>query len=217
MWKKQNNMYLNSSGQALEFNSLLEYIKNNSSQKFSKEFIIQPRIVNHRELYFKTKALSTVRINTLFINEKIVVPFAVFRFSLNVNSDVDNFHAGGYAAPVVNMETGELGSASGMGFDNPGHWIDAHPVSGTQIKGLTLPYWKETKELVSRAHRLAFNNRVLLGWDVAITDEGPLLVECNGWPDNELIQKPYGKPLSELPGLDILSQKLEKDYIEYYQ
>ncbi len=215
MWRKQDNYYVNTFGETKDFDSLIEYIKGIKSNRFSNDFIIQPRVVNHQKLFFDTIALSTIRINTLLVNEIVMVTFGVFRFSLNKNSDVDNFHAGGYAAPIVDMETGELGPASGMGFSNPGHWIDMHPISGTQINGLNLPYWNETKELVSRSHKLAFNNRVLLGWDVAITDNGPILVECNGWPDNELIQKPYNRPLSELFGLDVLAQKIEDEYLEY--
>lgn len=215
IWKNNNNIFVNSAGVHLDFESLLKHIKELQVNSLKSTFIIQPRIYNHKEINFQTRALSTVRINTLLIDGQVHIPFAVFRFSTNTHSDIDNFHAGGYASPI-NISNGELGSASNMGFQSPGHWIDSHPVNEALIKGLVLPFWEETKSLVTKAHQLGFYNRTLLGWDVAITDEGPLLVECNGWPDNELIQKPYDKPYGDFPEFMLLANKIEKDYNEMY-
>lgn len=215
IWRKQNNRYVNSTGHQLDFDSLLKYIKKSQSNNYKYNYIIQPRIQNHDNLNFKTNALSTVRINTLLIDNQIYIPFAVFRFSTNVASEVDNFHAGGYAS-AIDIASGQIGEASSMGFKNPGQWLKNHPVSNTKIKGLTLPYWEETKRLVVDAHKIGFYNRTLLGWDVAITNQGPVLVECNGWPDTELIQKPYNKPLSKFSEIELLADKIEKEYKKIY-
>lgn len=56
-----------------------------------------------------------------------------------------------------------------------------HPVTGTPFKGLQLPYWDETiammKKVVPQAWYISN-----IGWDVAITDHGPVLVEANTIP-----------------------------------
>ena len=39
-----------------------------------------------------------------------------------------------------------------------------------------------------RAHRI-FADRLLIGWDIAITDDGPTLIEGNRGPDMDLMQR----------------------------
>jgi hypothetical protein len=103
------------------------------------------------------------------------------------NNVVDNLHAGGIAT-AVDLETGVLGSASDLGADSRLGWMDSHPVSGAQIKGTRLPMWSEVRDFAIRAHR-AFDDRVLVGWDIAIAPNGPILVEGNGAPDLDIMQR----------------------------
>jgi hypothetical protein len=56
--------------------------------------------------------------------------------------------------------------------------------------------WGEVCDLVRRAH-CAFEDWVVIGWDVAITAEGALLVEGNSGPDIDLIQRPLRTALGD--------------------
>jgi hypothetical protein len=47
------------------------------------------------------------------------------------------------------------------------------------LEGLVLPDWHRAREIVLAAHRTFPLRAVLLGWDVAFTDEGPVLIEAN--------------------------------------
>ena len=47
------------------------------------------------------------------------------------------------------------------------------------LDGLVLPDWPRACEIVLAAHRAFPSLAVLLGWDVAFTDEGPVLIETN--------------------------------------
>jgi hypothetical protein len=49
--------------------------------------------------------------------------------------------------------------------------------------------------LATRAHR-AFADRTVIGWDVAITPNGPILVEGNSGPDVDLLQRPMRRGLA---------------------
>ena len=49
--------------------------------------------------------------------------------------------------------------------------------------------WDEVRELVRKAH-LAFRDRVVIGWDIAIMADRPRLVEGNSGPDIDLVQRP---------------------------
>lgn len=106
---------------------------------------------------------------------------------------VDNFHAGGVAAKV-DMRTGTLGRATDVGMRPDIGWRDRHPDTDAQITGRVLPLWAETRELATRAHA-AFPDRLLIGWDVAITRDGPMLIEGNSGPDLDIIQRIHGEPL----------------------
>lgn len=215
MWEKNGDFYTNGKNEKLEFKELIKHFKDYKPKGFNPEFIMQPRITNHKDLDFKTKALSTVRIITYFITGRAEAAFAILRFSTRPDAVIDNFHAGGYAAKV-NIDTGELGYASGIGDKEPGLWLAKHPVSQKQIKGLVLPYWHETRELALKAHRSAFQKMPCVGWDVAITNEGPLLVEGNIQPDNEAIQKNHGA-FGEYAVMERFAKKVERDYKSSYK
>lgn len=56
-----------------------------------------------------------------------------------------------------------------------------HPVTGTVFKGLQMPFWEETLDMMRRAAPLAakISN---IGWDIALTPSGPLIIEANTIP-----------------------------------
>lgn len=59
--------------------------------------------------------------------------------------------------------------------------VPNHPVTGTAFKGLKIPFWQETVAMMSRVVPQAsyISN---IGWDVAIGQNGPMLVEANTIP-----------------------------------
>lgn len=97
----------------------------------------------------------------------------------------DNFHTGGVAYPL----SLESGTVTGPGRNN----VDIkdfirHPGTEFPMPGFTLPCWQEVKDCVVQGM-----NRVpslgYVGWDVAVTPEGPALIEGNfHWPGGNIIQ-----------------------------
>jgi hypothetical protein len=149
----------------------------------------QMRLTNHPELEpLNNGALSTLRLLSCLdeLGEPELIG-AAMRMAIGDNHVVDNLHAGGIAA-AVDLDTGVLGPASNLGADCRLGWIDRHPVSGAPIRGAQLPMWDEVRNLARRAHR-ALCDRVLVGWDIAITPDGPVLVEGNGNPDLDIMQR----------------------------
>ena len=57
-----------------------------------------------------------------------------------------------------------------------------HPVTGRVVEGRVLQTWPEVQALALDAHR-AFPQRVIACWDIAMTDEGPLLLGGSISPD----------------------------------
>lgn len=56
-----------------------------------------------------------------------------------------------------------------------------HPITGVPFKGMQIPYWDECIELMRRALPLA-SKISNIGWDFAITERGPLIIEANTIP-----------------------------------
>lgn len=155
--------------------------------------LVQKRLSAHPEIADLTSgALTTVRVSTcLDEGGEPEVVGAVLRMAIGSNRTVDNLHAGGIAAGV-DLEKGSLSAASNLGMDARLGWLERHPDTGAEIVGRTLPHWHEIRALAIEAHR-AFDDRVVVGWDIGVTDKGPLVVEGNSSPDLDIVQR-FGEP-----------------------
>jgi len=173
---------------------LLQRIRKQAA-KSGKPMLIQKRAVNHPELQdLCGAALSSMRMMSIRNAQgDVEVLFAVFKISGRGGSVVDNFHAGGFVCKV-DMASGALGPATDWGIKQPGRWLDTHPATGAQITGRVLPQWAETVEVVRQAH-LAFADRIVVGWDVAITDDGPRIIEGNGQFGLDMVQRTHRIPV----------------------
>ena len=56
-----------------------------------------------------------------------------------------------------------------------------HPVTRVPFEGFQIPYWQETIDMMAKALPLA-SKISNIGWDVAITPEGPIIIEANTIP-----------------------------------
>lgn len=73
--------------------------------------------------------------------------------------------------------------------------VTCHPDTGATIPGAEIPFWPDALALAQLAHRAAFSRFVFLGWDVALTADGPLLIEANAGPGVFHHQQLDGRPL----------------------
>jgi hypothetical protein len=154
-----------------------------------RPLIVQPRLRPHSGLRdFTAGALPTVRVLTCLDREgRPEVVAAMMRTSVGSNKTVDNLHAGGIGA-LVDIRSGALSKASDLGSDASLGWFSAHPDTRAPIEGRIVPCWSEAKAAAVAAHR-HFNDRVVVGWDIAILDDGPIIVEGNGNPDLDILQR----------------------------
>ena len=178
--------FVNPAGERLSSADLLARLVEQSRKL---PLIIQPRMRPHPDLVALTAgALPTVRVLTcLNTKNEPEIMAAMMRTSFGDNQTVDNLHAGGIGA-LIDLESGSLGRASNLGMDSRIGWIAAHPDTGAQIEGTRIPCWEEAKACAIAAHR-AFGDRVVVGWDVAIVEDGPIFVEGNGNPDLDILQR----------------------------
>lgn len=171
--------------------TLLEFME---SKKYdlAEEYVIQhPALME-----LSPSGLNTVRIFTQLHEGRVDIIGASLRIS--VNSPVDNMAAGNLAASI-DMATGVV--------NGPGVYSDItkadktiHPVTGKAITGFIIPHWNEVIDLVKNAALLTPENRSV-GWDIAITEKGPELIEGN---------HNWCKLLWQLPVKKGLKKELEK-------
>ena len=154
-----------------------------------QRLVVQRRVSPHPSLEVLTSgAVPTVRALTcLDEHGRPELVAAVFRMSIGANRTVDNIHAGGLAC-AVSLDDGTLGRASNLGSDARLGWHTTHPTTGAAIEGTRLPFWNEVKRLAVQAHE-AFRDRVIIGWDIAIAMDGPIVIEGNRGPDMDLMQR----------------------------
>jgi hypothetical protein len=157
--------------------------------------MVQPCLANHPELSdLALDAAVTCRIITILDEAGDPEPVtAIFRMPASPGAVVDNMHRGGIAAPVQ-IPTGVLGTASGYATAGQTTRHTHHPVTGTAVAGRTLPMWDAVRDLAVAAHR-AFRPRVLVGWDISIGADGPVLVEGNEQPGVDGLQRLHDRPL----------------------
>lgn len=175
--------YADTTGRTVSYVELFEFLLTKSAKR---KLLVQSRIANHPNLApISNGALSTVRVLTcLDESGRPEVISAMLRMAIGENRVVDNAHKGGIAA-AVDLETGVLNGACDFSFADE---LARHPTSGASIAGVRLPYWERLRAFVEHAHSTV-PGQILVGWDVAITPDELILIEANGSPGLEMLQR----------------------------
>lgn len=143
-------------------------------------WLVQERIANHAALAdYACDALVTARMTTIRNEEgRPELVNAVLRTPSGPGPIIDNMKAGGFIIPL-DLAAGRAGTAC-KGYGGADYLV--HPVTNAQFDALVLPDWSAAVELVRTAHRDVFYDYALIGWDVAFTPAGPMIVEGNAKP-----------------------------------
>jgi hypothetical protein len=96
------------------------------------------------------------------------------------SAPVEHFAHGGISCQV-DEERGILLRCIRRGADGTREYLDRHPDTNAPLVGFAVPFWHELREMMLSFHREnpAFD---CVGWDIAITEDGPLVVEGNHNP-----------------------------------
>ena len=169
-----------------DFAALYDKLRNN------KQYLIEECVKQHPELNrLYPGSVNTLRVITFLKDDGEAV---VIRTVLKMGKDgeVDNNCAGGLTTYpddnglCINPATNELREH-----------FDVHPVTGTKIVGFQIPLYEEALELSRQAAKVVPQIRYV-GWDVAIAEDGPLIIEGNEYCG--LFQnKASIDPLGDLP------------------
>ena len=156
-----------------------------TSRFLCEDYIVQHPVIS--EIY--PSSVNTLRIVTIAgVDHVPHVLYAFIRIG-NGGRVVDNINAGGMAAPI-DLDTGVINNVA---FDKDCNYYDKHPETGKPIVGVQIPLWNEAKELVLKAAR-KIPQLGYVGWDVAVTLNGPVFVEANHHPGHDILQMPAHTP-----------------------
>jgi len=182
IFSKTPDGFVDASGKSYKAEQIYHAIS--SDTKFDS-FIVQQRLKNHPDLLrlTDTDALQTLRIDTfvdsdgkcriLHAHQKLITGRSItdnFERGLTGNLQADVSLDDGTLAPAVTMD------ANGLGIKT----VPIHPGTDRTIEGFQLPWWTQACRLVTEtaSHFLPIWT---IGWDIALTPDGPLISEANIW------------------------------------
>ena len=151
--------------------------------------LVEEVVVQHPEIAaIYPNAVNTIRMATILTGDKATVVYAFIRIG-NKGHVVDNLNSGGMAAPL-DVKTGKIKYPAA---DKDGIVYDRHPQTDTPITGAVIPFWKEAVALCEECAKVIPQVRYV-GWDIAITEKGPVVIEGNQFPGHDILQLPVHCP-----------------------
>jgi hypothetical protein len=171
-WEVEGEDCWNSAGRQYDEHGLKTYF---AEASFGETFILQEAAVNHPEVQpFSPGPLVTFRVMSVVGEEGIEImgSYMVMPFSNTVANH------GSYGGLVAEMDirTGRLFPA----FKRLPvlQQLEHHPQTGGRIAGEVIQQWPVLEALAKRAHG-HFADIFTIGWDLALTPDGPAIVEGN--------------------------------------
>lgn len=178
------------------------------AKKVNKGYIVETAVRNHPDLdKIYPHSLNTMRIVTMRTPSGDVRYITAFHRFGAYGRNVDNFHSGGVALGV------DVKNGCWRKFaysEDPAYKGTKHPDSGFIFENQPIPLLKEAIELAIKAHK-SFERIHAVGWDVAITPEGPIIIEGNQnfwFNGNQYIDRLFRKEFEEymIPCAEALKQ-----------
>ena len=184
-----------SNGKTMSVAELWALIENN----FKDGYLFQERLASHPDIArLCGDKIATVRLLTIVQDGEPEILATVWKIPVG-DHVADNFWRAGNIVASLDLETGTVNEAiQGLGVKRK--QIFAHPDSNEAIAGFAMPDWQEAKALVLTASCL-LQDTWMIGWDIAVTPDGPVIVEANETPSLTILQ--------HVPGEGILTPRLQ--------
>ena len=146
--------------------------------------ILEELLIQHPQMCFANRAVNTLRITTVLDSKGIShVMKTSFRCGIG-DAVIDNYSAGGVLYPINNNYCRIEGPGKNRVSED---LIFVHPGTDVFMPGREIPYLKEAFQLVKNAACEIPQVR-FVGWDIAILENGPELIEGNTRPGENLIE-----------------------------
>ena len=197
--------YIDSEGQLLTRRDLGFWV---GWLSLEEPMMVMPHLRNHPEIAdLADQSAITFRVFTCIgPNEDPVVTHAMLRTLAKLEPD---WGSDAEFAAAVDLATGRLGPMCSDTDLRPQSWWRRHPKTGAPVEGRVIANWAAIAELAQRAH-LAFRHRLVIGWDIVLTPEGPVLLEGNVKPDVNFLQRVHRQLMGYSPLAPLLRYHLAR-------
>jgi hypothetical protein len=159
-----------------DINALYEQLKSEGL------FLVEECLAQHDgmdKLY--PHSVNTLRLVTIRTNDGVHIVYRGLRMGAGGNA-VDNLNFGGV---IVILD--ETGTSITHACNKLDEIFTHHPDTGVPMKGLRVPLFDEAEQLVTKAANVLPTMRYV-GWDVAITQDCPFIIEGNHNPGHDTFQ-----------------------------
>lgn len=137
-------------------------------------------------------SVNTLRAITYYDPESDEVHVIASVLRVGNGAVIDNFASGGMFSLLD-----DAGVAKYPGVDKHSNVYRHHPVTGAAIEGFQMPMYAELQDFIEKIARRVPELRYV-GWDIALTPEGPALIEGN---HNSSVFQPKPSATGERTGL----------------
>jgi hypothetical protein len=170
-------------------------------------FLIQDRIVQHKAMSaINPSCVNTLRILTIRTGQSFQFYQGYLRVGIN-NNYVDN-GAMGNLMIGFDKRTGKLMKQAYLCSEvSASDAIERHPQTNIIFDNYQIPYYDETVEMVNSLHQL-FRQFFMIGWDIGITPDGPVVIEGNNITTLYAYQVLYGGQKASFQDLAMAYQNL---------
>ncbi|MCK0510757.1 hypothetical protein GO608_006555 [Aromatoleum buckelii] len=149
-------------------------------------WLVQRRLVPHTAIAdVVPHVCPTIRVMTLLDGDKVHVTGALVRFG-DGNFPADNAGSGGIVF-LIDLATGKL-SKGAHTVDGRTIFRSSHHRTRVEVAGRKIPFWTEIVALAKSAAS-NFPASPYLGWDIVVTQDGPLILETNSMSGLLSLQK----------------------------
>lgn len=146
-----------------------------SSLLFKKQLLVEQCIKQHPDMNkLYNKSVNTLRMFTFYKDGQAYFLQAILK--VGNGGVVDNFSSGGMYTYVD-----DEGTVYAEAIDQMDNKYYKHPISNETIVGFKVPMFKEAVSMVKEVAKVV-PEMGYIGWDVAISEDGPVLVEGNCYP-----------------------------------
>ena len=145
--------------------------------------ILEHAIVQHPDMAkLHPSSVNSMRIVTDVVGDDVLIAYIIVKIGRG-GGCCDNTGRGGMLCRV-DEKTGKIRSVATDDYFNV---FKEHPDTGVVFEGYQLPMVPEAIALAKEAAKVLPQMRHV-GWDVAITPDGPVIIEGNEYPGTDLCQ-----------------------------
>ncbi len=137
------------------------------------------------------ESVSSLRVVTLWEEQGPTPLYAAWRLAAK-GAVSDALVAGARVLARIDLGTGQVSQA------RVGDYLHGKPVAHSPTNphrpliGFQIPDWPRILQICNDAHRM-YPGHAIVGWDIALSDRGPLIQEVNATPLQDVYQKSHDR------------------------